>query len=133
VAAHRAVPVGRRLDGRVDDDLSGWSWRAEELSQEERAAGYQEWADFYEWRLKQRSTELAGDRGKRHLVEQWTDSMAYCCRRLAIQARGDDPGEWVSRSERRPDLDAEREAIVLEIIAKLDADRQSAGQLAMAG
>ena len=91
--------------GRVDDDLYGWSWRAGELSPEERAAGYEEWADFYEWCLDQR----AADRRNRLLVEEWTDSMAYCCRRSAAWARGEDPGEWVPRSERRPDLDADRQ------------------------
>ena len=40
----------------------------------------------------------------RRLVEEWTDSMAYCCRRSAARARGEDPGEWVPQWKRRPDL-----------------------------
>ncbi|MPZ83106.1 MAG: hypothetical protein GEV28_23020 [Actinophytocola sp.] len=97
------------------------------MSPVERAAAYEEWADFYEWCLEQRAAELAGDRVKRHLVAEWTDSMTYCCRRSAAWARGEDPGEWVPQSQRRPDLHAEHLAIVAEIIAELDARRDPAG------
>jgi hypothetical protein len=108
--------------GRVDDRFHWW-WSAEKtLSPAEQAAGNEEWADFYEWRLEQRAAELAGDRVKRHLVETWTDSVAYSCRRLAAWARGEDPGEWIPQSWRRPDLHVEQVAIVDEIVAKLDAD-----------
>jgi hypothetical protein len=98
--------------GWVGDNFCGWSRHAEKLNPAERAAAYEEWADFYEWRLKQRAAELAGDRCKRYLVKQWTDNMTYCCKRSAIWARGDDPGEWVPQWQRRPDLHAESLAIV---------------------
>lgn len=121
------------LEG-VEGDFCGWAWRtAEWLSPSERAAGYEEWADFYEWRLEQRAAELASDRRSRHLMEEWTDSMAYCCRRSAAWVRGEDPGEWVSQRDRRPDLHAEGQAIVAEIVAELDARRVPAGRLATAG
>ena len=60
------------------------------------------WADFFEWRLR----EFAGDARARRLLAQWTDSMAYTCRRVAARARGVDPGEWVPQHERRPDLNS---------------------------
>jgi hypothetical protein len=60
---------------------------------------------------------LATDRVKRHLVAEWTDSMAYSCRRSAALARGEDPEPYMPLSIRRPDLDAERRAIAAEIIA----------------
>jgi hypothetical protein len=104
--------------GWVEDKFPRWSLYAEELSPAERAAAYEEWADFFQWRLAQRATELARDRDKRHLVEEWTDSMTYCCLRSAAWARGEDPGEWVSQSQRRPDLHAEKMAIVAEISAR---------------
>jgi hypothetical protein len=137
-ASNRWPHIGRALyvdaAGTIEDDFVGWSWwRRDKLSPAEQAAAYEEWADFYEWRLAQRADELAKDRSKRHLVEEWTDSMAYCCRRSAAWARGDDPGEWIPQHVRRPDLDAEKRAIVAEIVAALDddedhhADRQLVG------
>jgi hypothetical protein len=106
--------------GRVEGDHYFW-WQVENtLTLAERAAANDEWADFYEWRLAQRVGELAGDRIQRHLVTKWTDSMAYCCRRLAAYARGDDPGDWVDQHERRPDLDEEGQTIVAEIVSTLD-------------
>lgn len=71
------------------------------------AAAHEEWADFFEWRLEQQADELADDPVERHLMARWTDSMAYCCRRLATFARGGDPGEAVPQHVRRPDLGAE--------------------------
>jgi hypothetical protein len=127
--------IGRflRLDnstGSVDDDHARF-WRVEgRLAPAERAASYEEWADFYEWRLEWRASELATDRVKRHLVTEWTESMAYSCRRSAAFARGEDPGEWTPLSVRRPDLDAERRTIVAEIIAELGPCDE---QLAMTG
>jgi hypothetical protein len=53
--------------------------------------------------------------------------MAYSCRRSAAFARGENPGVWIPLSKRRPDLDAEKQAIVAEIIAN------PGGQLAMTG
>jgi len=92
--------------GRVEDDFHWW-WRIEDtLSPTEQVAANEEWAEFYEWRLAQRAAELAGDRVERHLVSEWTDSMAYCCRRSAAWARGEDPDELVPQSQRRPDLHA---------------------------
>lgn len=125
--SNRWPHIGRALHvdsaGNVEDDFFGWEWWSRDtLSAAEQAAAYEEWADFYEWRLAQRADELANDRVKRHLVEEWTDSMAYCCRRSAAWARGDDSGEWIPQYVRRPDLDAESRAIVAEIVAALDAD-----------
>jgi len=113
--------------GRVDDDYVGWHFANKRVSRPatEVAAACDEWADFFEWRLAQRAAELADDRVKRHLVEKWTDSMAYCCRRSATRAKGDDPGEWVPQHERRPDLDAEGRAIADEIVARLDEQQPS--------
>jgi hypothetical protein len=118
-----------RVDNWVDDDYPRF-WRIEDrLGAAVRAASHDEWADFYEWRLARRADELATDRVKRHLVSEWTESMAYSCRRSAAFARGEHPGVWVPLSTRRPDLNAERQAIVAEIIAELD----SHDQLAMTG
>ena len=115
--------------GRVDDDYPRWHVANEKVSlpSPELAAAYEEWAAFYEWRLAQRADELARDRGKRHLVEKWTDSMTYCAQRCAIMARGEDPGEWVPLHKRRPDLDATSRSIVAEIIAELDARPEHQG------
>jgi hypothetical protein len=66
----------------------------------ELALAYEEWADYFEWRLTRRADELAADPGKRRVVENWTDSIAYSCRRLAVYARGGDPGERLSPDER---------------------------------
>ncbi len=119
--------------GGLDDDLRGWSSCAEmKLSPCERATAYEEWADFFEWRLAQRMTGLAGDRRKLHLAAKWTDSMIYSCRRSAAWARGEDPGMWVPQSRRRPDLYAESQAIVVDIIAELDPRHRPARHLAMA-
>ena len=106
-----------KTTGRVDDDHLTFMSVEDELAPAERAAAYEEWAAFYEWRLEQRAAELAADRVKRHLVAEWTDNMAYCCRRSAAFARGDDPGTWLPLSARRPDLAAEQRAIVAELLA----------------
>jgi hypothetical protein len=83
--------------------------------------------------LVQREPELGGDRRKRHVVAKWTDSMVYSCRRSAAWARGEDPGECVPQAQRRPDLYAESQAIVAEIIAELNPCHRLAERLAMAG
>lgn len=120
--------------GWVEDEFHWWSSTEKLLSPAERAAAYDEWADFYEFRLALRAAELSTDRIKRHLVEEWTDSMAYCCRRCAAVARGEDPGEWVPQHLRRPDLDTESRAIVAEIVERLDMDdRRTIGQLRKVG
>ena len=62
------------------------------LGQTEMAAANEEWADYFEYRLAQRAEELDRDHVKRHLVEEWTDSMVYLSRRCACHARGEDPG-----------------------------------------
>ncbi len=117
--------IGRFLQddnstGWVDDDYLTFSYFEDRLAPAERAAAYEEWADFYEWRL-QRSAESSTDRVRRHLMAEWTDSMAYSCRRSAAFARGDNPGPWVPLPTRRPDLAAEKLAIVTEIVAALDS------------
>lgn len=127
--SNRWPHIGRflRVDGStgwVDGDFVSFWCTEDTLSPAKQAAANEEWADFYEWQLAQRAAELAGDRIKRHIVAEWTDSMAYSCRRCAAVARGEDPGEWVSQSVRRPDLEAEGRAIVAEIIAELDARSQ---------
>jgi hypothetical protein len=116
--------------GWVKDHYVRWYFAHEKVSlpSVEMAAAYLEWADFYEFRLAQRTDELAADPGLRGLVEEWTDDMAYCCRRCAAHARGEDPGEWVPQWERRPELAAAKRARVAKIIAKLDAQRQPAEQ-----
>ena len=47
--------------GRVDGDYLRWHFANERVSlpSTELAAAYEEWADFYEWRLVQRTDELA--------------------------------------------------------------------------
>ncbi len=49
----------------------------------------------------------------------------------AAWARGENPGEWVSQGERRPDLRAEGQVIVSEIVAELDGRRRPAARLAL--
>lgn len=85
--------------------LELWRYRAEQVSPAAVAAGYEEWADYFEHGLAGMADELATDPSRRHLLETWTDSMAYSCRRLAVWARGENPGEWVPQHERRPDPD----------------------------
>jgi hypothetical protein len=111
----KRFPLIRRFlrvesSGWVESDFLGFFRLEDTLSPADRAAANEQWADFYEWLLEQRADELAGDRIKRHLVAKWTDSMAYCCRRSAAWARGENPGEWISQHIRRPDLDAEGHA-----------------------
>lgn len=98
--------------GRVRDEFLAYCCVEDQLSPAEQAVALDEWADFYEWRQAQRTDDPATDRVTRHLVAEWTDSMAYLCRRRATIARGEDPGAWQPQSERRPDLDTERHEIV---------------------
>lgn len=113
-----------RTTGYLTDDFPSWHFATVAVRPPcaEKAAAYEEWADYFEWHLARRAAELALDRIKRHLVEEWTDDITYCCRRSASRARGDDPGEWIPQHLRRPDLDVEGRAIVAEIIARLDAE-----------
>ena len=91
--------------GTIEGDFISWALRVmATLSPAELAASYEEWADFFEYRLTQRADELANDPNLRYLVEHWTEDMAYLCRRAAVWARGEDPGEWIPQHKRRPDL-----------------------------
>lgn len=105
--------IGRHLRinefGSVEGDFHVWDEWVHDPAK--RAAGYEEWAAFYEWRLLQRADELAGDPLTRHLVETWTDSMAYSARRSAAFERGEDPGEPIPQEVRRPDLAAMRHRV----------------------
>jgi hypothetical protein len=101
--------------GWMADDFQRWQEVEKDLDPAERAAANEEWAHFFEWRLGQRTAELADDRVKRHLVTKWTDDMAYLCRRAARHARGEDPGDWVPQRQRRPELDLEGRAIVADL------------------
>jgi hypothetical protein len=118
-----------RID-RSEVDFDYFSWfcgvKHRGVQGEELAAAYEQQIAYYQWKLEQR----VRDRLARHLVEKWTDSMTYCCRRSAAIARGDDPGEWVDQHVRRPDLAVEGEAIVDEIMAKLDPDHECDRHLA---
>lgn len=102
--------------GWIEDDHLTFTWVENRLNPAERAAAYEEWADFYEWRQERLSSELGADRVRRHLTEEWTDSMVYTCRRSAAFARGEDPGPWVPQATRRPDLSAEQRALVAEVV-----------------
>jgi hypothetical protein len=104
--------------GRVDADYLAFHSAENTLNPADAAAAYEEWAEFYEFHLGQRTEELAGNHHKRNLVERWTDEMAYSCRRSAAAARGEHPGKPVPLSERRPDLDAAMRAIATEITAE---------------
>jgi hypothetical protein len=85
--------------GWVNAEFHRWdSWTRVMVNPAEEAATYEEWAEFYEWRL-----ESTGDSLQRRGLEQWTDDMAYCCRRAAAYARGEDPGEWLNSWQRRSD------------------------------
>src|SRR6476469_1038425 len=112
--------------GTVDGDYLTFLRTEDRLDPAERAAAYEEWADFYEWRLARRAGELATDRVKRYLAAEWTESMAYSCRRSAALARGEEPGPCVPLSARRPDLAEERLAITAETVANLEPRTQLA-------
>lgn len=109
--------------GEVSFDDVGWmsSVQRNAVHGEDLATAYEQQAAYYEWLLKQRTTgHLADDRIGQHLCAKWTDSMTYCCRRLASLARGDDPGAWISQHVRRPDLD-----ICRAVKADADADHST--------
>jgi hypothetical protein len=119
--------------GGVGYDFLSFCCVEKKLSPAKQAAANEEWADYFEYRLLTRAEELAGDRVKRHLVEEWTDSMVYLSRRRAAYARGEDPGPWVPQHVRRPDLDATGRAITEEIVAELDADDETDNQFVGVG
>jgi hypothetical protein len=116
-------------NGWIKDDYMPWFFDHEDKSPPcaDVAMALDEWADFYAWLLAQRADELAADSVKRSIVEKWTDNMVYSCQRWAARHRGDDPGEWISQADRRPDLEAQSRAIVEEIIAELGTSTQHAG------
>jgi hypothetical protein len=103
-SAEREWPrIGHALEAEtyLPYQMGLWHYWAEQVSPAEVAAGYEEWADYFEYRL---ADELATDPSRRYLMETWTDSMVYLCRRRAARARGEDPGEWVPQHKRRPDI-----------------------------
>nr|WP_042195587.1 hypothetical protein [Kibdelosporangium sp. MJ126-NF4]CEL22103.1 hypothetical protein [Kibdelosporangium sp. MJ126-NF4]CTQ92884.1 hypothetical protein [Kibdelosporangium sp. MJ126-NF4] len=107
----------------IEDEYQQWYFtkgRAP-LPSMELASAFEEWADFYEFQLRQRADELAGDDHKRARVVEWTEEMTYSLRRCAAEARGEDPGKWLPQRERRPDLHAAKEARTAAIIAEIDA------------
>lgn len=104
--AERWPLIGWWLDvtcsGWVNGKDGPWSEGAKSrgLTVDEVAAGYEQWAQFYEWRRDRRTAE----RGWDSITERWTDSYCYVLRRLAARARGEDPGPWIEQWERRPDI-----------------------------
>jgi hypothetical protein len=123
-----------RSSGWIDGDYLIFHCVRHTLSSDDQAAAYEEWADFYEFRTEQQlADELAGDHRMRGLVEEWTDDMVYACRRCAAIARGEDPGEPVPLSVRRPDLYAAKRARVAEFVANVEAHRQPARHLRKSG
>lgn len=115
--AERWPEIGRWLyihDGEVLFDDGEWLHCAERnrVRGEELATAYEQQAAYYEWLLVQRLTgHLAGDRLGQYLCATWAAEVIYSCQRLATRARGDDPGERVPVWVRRPDLDAEGDAL----------------------
>lgn len=88
--------------GWVDGNDLAWSDGAKGrgLTEDELAAGYEQWVQFYEWHLAQRTDEDGWD----YVRSVWTDSYAYILRRQATKARGEDPGPWIDQWTRSPDL-----------------------------
>jgi hypothetical protein len=96
--------------GWIADDFQSWCTIEKSLNPVDRVAAN-------EGRLLRVATGAAGHRtgpqpNKAPPLTEWTDSMAYCCRRSAAWARGEDSGVWVSQSWRRPDLTEEYRAII---------------------
>jgi hypothetical protein len=110
--------------GWVEDSFHRWCGIEQTLGPAERAAGNEEWAEFFEFRLAQRADRLAADDHLWGLVVEWTESMTYVLRRCAAVARGEDPGPWVPQWERRLDLAAAKRARVDQIMAEVDAERE---------
>lgn len=101
IMAEKWPRIARFLEGEptgwVVARFNVWDiWTRATLSPTEQAAAYEEWADFYLWRL-----ESASDHLQRRGLEHWTDDMVYVCRRCAAYARGENPGEWVPSWQRR--------------------------------
>lgn len=91
----------------------------------ELAPELDEWADFIVWEFERRIDALGnGDRGRRYRIEQSADDRIYYFRREAALAQGRDPGEEVDQDIRRPDLAAEWQAIIEEIIEKYEAKKK---------
>lgn len=115
--AQRWPAIGRWLRvhrGEVCFDYIGWTFSVDRhgVRGEELATALEQQIAYYEWLLEQRvSGHLAGHRLGQYVCTKWTDSMTYCCRRMACFARGENPGAWVDQHERRPDLAAEGDAL----------------------
>lgn len=70
--------------GSVDDDHPRFARVEDRLAPAERAASYEEWADFYEWRL---ADELPADRVGRHLAAEWTEHDLLLPAKRGLRAR----------------------------------------------
>lgn len=74
----------------VADRYHDWVlYRADSLSQAEKAKAYEQFAK-----------EFAELPPEREPYRGWAESMAYVCGRLAMWSRGEDPGEWVPQHQR---------------------------------
>ena len=106
IMAERWPLIGRYLDGPPTGWVSArfhwWDWwNRDRLGPADLAAAYEEWADFYQWRLAQRADELATDPSLRRILERDTDDLVYLFHWCAAHARGEDPGPWLHSWERR--------------------------------
>src|SRR5262245_33508698 len=98
--------IARYLDGPPTGWVSArfyswywWNW--DRLSPPDLAAAYEQWADFYQWRLTQRTHRLATDSSLRRILERDTDDLVYLFRWCAAHARGENPGPLLHSWERR--------------------------------
>lgn len=73
--------------GWIKDRLLMWLHHEVKMSPEDRVAGYDEWADYFEWQLTLRTEELAADPAKRRFVEHGNAEMVARCRQAAARAR----------------------------------------------
>ncbi|GAA4424035.1 hypothetical protein GCM10023148_26110 [Actinokineospora soli] len=89
-----------RIDkGACEADFLGWTFYAEPaLEPGERATAYDAWAEYFDWCAETAAQVARGDQPRQRLIEEWADSMAGCCRRLACRALGIDPGPALPRS-----------------------------------
>ena len=99
--AHEVVNQWPRIARFLNVESTGWISARFHVwdfwtTPAEQAATYEEWADFYAWRLKSTDDPL-----QRRGLERWTDDMVYVCRLCAAYARGEDPGEWIPSWQRR--------------------------------
>src|SRR5256885_12453297 len=97
IMTERWPRIARYLDGPptgwVRARLHCWDWwNRDSLSPADLAAAYEEWADFFQWRLAQRAGELATNPALRRILERDADDLVYACRRGGGNARGGEPG-----------------------------------------